>query len=66
MLDGDVVVEGDVVVRLWNVAGLVVLATSRAEAVRALVTLQAHADQTVRREASRLLDDLQEEPAAAA
>jgi hypothetical protein len=63
---GDPVVVGDVTLRLWPVGDLVVLATSEAEAERALVALLGHPDPAVRGAAGERLDTLRGDRAAAA
>ena len=63
---GDRVVVGDVTLRLWPVGHLVVLATSEAEAERALVALLGHPDPAVRGAAGARLDALRGDRAAAA
>ena len=63
---GDPVVVGDVTLRLWPVGSLVVLATTEAEAERALVALLGHPDPAVRGAAGARLDALRGDRAAAA
>jgi hypothetical protein len=63
---GEPVVSGDVTLRLWPVAHLVVLATTDAEAERALVTLLSHPDSAVREACTRKLEELRGAHAAAA
>jgi hypothetical protein len=57
---------GDVTLRMWPVGGLVVLATSDAEAEHALVSLVGHPDGTVRAAAVTRLEELRGSRAAAA
>jgi HEAT repeat protein len=57
---------GDVTLRFWPVAELVVLASSEAEAEDALVSLLAHPDPAVRTAASARLDELHGTRAVAA
>jgi hypothetical protein len=54
----DRVVVGDVTLRFWPVAELVVLASTEVEAEGALVSLLAHPDPAVRTAASARLDEL--------
>lgn len=63
---GDIVIAGPVAVRLWTVGGLVVLATTDAEAERALNALLGDGDLGVRLRAGELLEVLRGERAVAA
>ena len=56
--DGEPLIAGAVTVRMWVVGGRLVLATSPAEAERALVTLLPELDADTQRAAGRLLDAL--------
>jgi hypothetical protein len=63
---GEPLVSGVVTLRMWVVAGRVVLATSHAEAERAVVTLSGELPAEACGEARALLDALRGELAAAA
>jgi hypothetical protein len=63
---GEPIIAGAVTVRMWIVGGRLVLATSRPEAERALVTLLPELDADDQATARRLLDALRGVHAAAA
>ena len=64
--DGEPLIAGAVTVRMWIVAGRLVLATSAPEAERALVTLLPELDADGQAAARRVLDALRGSHAAAA
>lgn len=63
---GEVLIQGQMELRMWTVGSLLVLATSLGEAEAALVGLLSHQDPDVRRGAGDMLDSLRKDRAVAA
>jgi len=64
--DGELIIAGAVTVRMWIVGGRLVLATSRSEAERAVITLLPELDPDGQAAARTLLDAWRGGQAAAA